>query len=259
MAEKRQYSDPLVYQLDEKTRKIIDEEVCRSQPLVGFLTGSGATEDSTSRSDIDIIFITEDRHIVSYRYYMPQLSKATIRTEVGRIPLDYLERVLSKGYDEEISTGLKEQLRKARFLLGDKELGKRIVSSFNSLKPKQVLLGNYMHRARQSSERLKQSLKKKSLVDSMIAIDGFGANCWRILLVAKHHVGVQKAKHEIRAAYSLFDKEKLEAYLSSRGLRDLKKSDAKEALLAAHNLLSKLLAIFQVSDKLVDITEIEDE
>ncbi len=249
----------MVYQLDDKTYKIIDQEVCRRKPLVALLTGSGATGETTSRSDIDVIFITEDDHVVSYRYYMPELTPATVRTEVGRIPITYLERVLTRGYDEEISTGLKEQLRKAKVLLGDRELGEKIISGFQKLRPKRILLGNYLHEVRKSFERMNQSLKKNDLLETMISIDTFGANCWRTMLVAMHHVGVQKTKHEIRAARSLFDNEMLKAYLASRKIRGLGRADAKEALLAAHNLLSKLLSGFKISDRLIDATGIKDE
>jgi len=249
----------MVYQLDDKTYEIINQEVCRHKPLVALLTGSGATGETTSRSDIDVIFVTQNDNIVSYRYYMPELTPATVRTEVGRIPINYLERVLTRGYDEEISTGLKEQLRKAKVLLGDKELGERIISGFQNLKPKRILLGNYVHEARQSFERLKQSLKRNDPLETMISIDTLGANCWRIILVAKHHVGVQKTKHEIRAARSLFDNEMLKAYLASRKVSGLGRADAKEAILAAHNLLSKLFSGFKISDRLIDVAEIKNE
>lgn len=247
------------YQVDETIRKIIHDEARRYPPLVGFLTGSGATGEATPRSDIDVIFITQDDHVVSYRYYMPELTTAAIRTEVGRIPIGYLERVLSKGYDEEISTGLKEQLRKAKVILGQNQLGERIISSFQSLKPKQILLGSYIHQARQSFQKLKQALSKKDLLDSMITIDAFGSNFWRLMLVGKYAVGVQKTKHEIRAARSQFDPQTLEYYLLSRGVKGAQRSDAKNSIIAAHSLLSKIFAQLNISGRLIAIAEIKDE
>lgn len=252
-------SDPAVYQLDKKTHKIIEAEVNRRPPLVGFITGSGATGDATSRSDIDIIFITEDEYVVSYRYYMPGLTTASIRTEVGRIPIAYLERVLTKGYDEEISTGLKEQLRKAKIIIGQNELGQRIISSFQALKPKQILLGNYIHQARQSFQKLKQALSRLDPLDSIIQVDAFGSNCWRLMLVAKYAVGVQKTKHEIKAARSFFDPKTLENYMSSRRINEVRRSDARNSILEAHRLLSRILAQLGISDKLIAIAEIENE
>ena len=241
----------------DQTELIVDKEWRSRPPLVAFITGSVATGEVSSRSDIDIIFIVKEASYVSYRYYMPELTPVTIRTEVGRIPIDLLHKVLSRGYADEISTGLKEQLRKARVLKGDRKLGEDLISRFDELKPRHTLLGQYLSRSQRAFKRLARIATDAKATDALIACDELASNLWRLRLVALDRVGVQKTKHEIRAARSNLDQEQLERYLSSLRLARIDKHKARSTLQRAHRIVSKVLERIGIHAKIIGSEEFE--
>jgi hypothetical protein len=239
-----------------QAREIADLESKRSEPVVALLTGSAAWGTVSSRSDIDIIFLSRQTDIVSYRYYLPQLTGVSIRTEVGRIPLSYLENVLASGYSEEISTGLREQLKNARILFGNLSTGNDIMSRFRELKPKKRLLGEYLHQMRTALGRAKESLEMERAVECILALDDYARNLWRLLLVAKHRVGVQKDKHEIKAARHELDGARLGGYEVSRRIDSAGDESASSVLYASRKLISKALALLGVEDKILGDPEV---
>ena len=247
---------PCIALLDQ-TELTVDKE-WRSRPaLVAFVTGSVATGEVSSRSDIDIIFITNEPAYVSYRYYMPELTPVTTRTEVGRIPIDLLHRVLSRGYADEISTGLKEQLRRARVLKGDRKLGEDLISRFDELKPRRTLLGQYLSRSQRAFKRLARIATDVKATDAVFACDELASNLWRLRLVALEKVGVQKTKHEIRAARSNISQEQLRRYLSSLRLAKIDKQKARSTLQHAHRIVSKVLERIGIHAKIIGSEEFE--
>jgi hypothetical protein len=193
---------------------------------------------------------------VSYRYYLPELTDVEVRTEVGRIPLTYLKDVLASGYHDEITTGIREQVRNARVLLGDEDLGKSLITGFAGLKPKRRLLGEYLHHAREALTRARGSSPVKDRVAFTCAVDEFSRNLWRLVLVSIHRVGVQKDKHEIRAARRELDPRTLEIYRVSRRISKVDRTGAAAVLRAAGKALSQALALVGVDNKILGESEV---
>ena len=226
-------------------------EARRAKPLFALLTGSVAWGTTSSRSDIDIIFVTSDHDFVSYRYYMPELTGVAIRTEVGRIPLAYLEKVLGSGYADDITTGIREQIRNAKVLSGDQALAERTIARFASLKPKKRLLGEYLFHAREAAAEISQSLGGARLLGAMLAMDLLAKNIWRLMLVARHEVGVQKDKHEIKAARSQLGADDLARYETSRRVAGTTQAAARAALAASQKVVARVLDLAGVDVSIV--------
>lgn len=247
----------------DQANRITEHEAERRLPLAALLTGSAAWGTLSARSDIDIIFVTGERGVVSYRYYLPELTGIPIRTEVGRIPLAHLERVLAAGYGDDISTGLREQIRNARVLLGDAKTAESLIARFRDLKPKKKLLGEYLFQAGEALAKARESLAAEGrtgssphrVAEAALALDAFSKNLWRLLLVAKHRVGVQKDKHEIKAAKSALGEADAAAYHVSRRISDLDKQSALAALRAAERVISIVLSRAGVSPRIVGAIE----
>jgi hypothetical protein len=225
----------------EEARRVADLEAQRQQPAAALITGSVAWGPVSARSDIDIVFITHESHGVSYRYYMPRLTGIPVRTEVGRIPVSHLERVLATGYSDDISTGLREQLRNARVLFGDSDLAADITARFENLKPKKKLLGEYLLKAKQAFAKAKGLVSAKAPLNCILALDEVAQNLWRLVLVARHQIGIQKDKHEVRAARRHLSEADLATYCGSRRISAIGKEDAVGAIRAAQMMLSKML------------------
>lgn len=242
--------------LVEKAKRIARAEADRQKPAVALLTGSAAWGTLSSRSDIDIIFVVSDAGAVSYRYYLPGLADVDIRTEVGRIPLPYLKQVLASGYDDEISTGLREQIGNARILLGDEALGNSLIGDFADLKPKKRLLGEYLHHAREALGQARVSLMEEEPVGFGCALDEFTKNLWRLVLVSAHRVGVQKDKHEIRAARRTLGPSRLEAYCVSRRIAGVGRAGAAGLLRASRNAISRTLELTGVDPGILGDSEV---
>jgi predicted nucleotidyltransferase len=226
-------------------------EAARRQPVFAVITGSVASGAISSRSDIDIIFASADQATVSYRYYMPEITGVAVRTEVGRIPVAYLEQVLKSGYADEISTGVREQLRAARVLLGDRQAAQEMISRFAQLKPKKKLLGEYLYQAKQALGRARAALAAGNVTESALALDRASKNIWRLLLVARHKVGVQKDKHEIRAARQELGAAELGEYLAARRIAGADEHEARARLGATQKMVSKTLELAGVDSKIV--------
>ena len=226
----------------DQALKTAEREASRSEPLFALLTGSAAWGTLSARSDIDIIFVTDRPGVVSYRYYLPELTGLPIRTEVGRIPLAYLEKVLASGYADEVSTGIREQVRNARTIGGARERAEKVIAAFQALKPKKKLLGEYLYVAREALAGARKSLSAGSMVDTVLQIDTASKNVWRLLLVAKHSVGVQKDKHEIKAARTSLGEEGTREYLISRRVGDVDQESALRSLQASGRVISAVLA-----------------
>ena len=242
--------------LVEKANRIARKEAGRRRPAVALLTGSAAWGTLSSRSDIDILFVSSEPGTVSYRYYLPGLTGVEIRTEVGRIPLAYLTGVLASGYHDEISTGIREQVRNARVLLGDEDLGKSLISDFADLKPKKRLLGEYLHRAREALNQARMSSRQEDRVGFACAIDEFSKNLWRLVLVSAHRVGVQKDKHEIRAARRELNAGRLKAYRVSRRISQVDGAKSVALLGATRKVISGALALVGVEEKILGESEV---
>jgi predicted nucleotidyltransferase len=240
--------------LQSQAHQIARREARRKPPLVALLTGSAAWGALSNRSDIDVIFVCSQSDGVSYRYYLPELTGVDTRTEIGRIPLAYLERVLKCGYSDEISTGLREQLRNARILLGDQDLGGRLIRGFAELKPKKKLLGNYMHQAGQARQKAGDALPAGRRVEFILSADDLARNLWRLILVAKHRVGVQKEKHEIRAARQELNQPDLVSYLRTRRIADADRCRADSVLRWGRMFISRALALVRVEPKILGET-----
>jgi hypothetical protein len=220
-----------------------------------LLTGSAAWGTISSRSDIDIIFVSTGHDVVSYRYYMPDLTGVAIRTEVGRIPISYLEKVLASGYSDEISTGLKEQISNARVLFGDTQVADQMISKFSRLKPKKKLLGEYLFQATEALANAKQALARASLVEAILSLDRFSRSIWRLLLVVRHNVGVQKDKHEMKAARAVLAPAEMEDYQVSGRIAGLDRQAALSMLLASQKVISKTFDLVGVDVSIVGDVE----
>jgi hypothetical protein len=242
--------------LVEKAKLTAQAEAEREHPIVALLTGSAAWGTLSSRSDIDIIFVVSEPGAVSYRYYLPGLTGVDIRTEVGRIPLPYLRRVLVSGYGDEISTGLREQIANGRILLGDRSLGESLISDFADLKPKKRLLGEYLHQAREALGSARRSVSADEPVGFGCALDEFTKNLWRLVLVSTHQVGVQKDKHEIRAARSKLRPNRLEAYCRSRRIAGADRGKAAASILASRKAIARALDLAGVDPRILGDCEV---
>jgi len=152
---------------------------------------------------------------------------------------------------------LKEQLRKARVLKGDSQLGEDLILRFQKLKPRQSLLGQYLSRSQQALGRLREALRTGDAADAISGCDEFSSRLWRLLLVARHKVGVQKTKHEIRAARSSLDEDTFGQYLSSLRLGGITKDDARRILQSAHQLISIVLQRIGIHAKIIGSGEFE--
>ena len=232
-----------------KTTKI---EAMRSEPLYALLTGSAAWGTLSARSDIDIIFVTDRPGVVSYRYYLPELAGVAIRTEVGRIPLAYLEKVLASGYADDVSTGIREQIRNARAILGDREGADTVIAAFGALKPKKKLLGEYLYKAKEALGEAREALARGDRVRAILDLDTASKNLWRLLLVARHSVGVQKDKHEIKAARSSLGEVGSREYLVSRRVGDVDKESALRSLRASGRVISAVMSRAGVNPAILD-------
>ena len=242
--------------LVEKAKRIARTEADRRKPEVALLTGSAAWGTLSSRSDIDIVFVVSEPGAVSYRYYLPGLTDVDIRTEVGRIPLPYLKQVLAAGYDDEISTGLREQIANARVLLGNREIEDSLVTDFASLKPRRRLLGEYLHHAREALRRARSSITYEDRVGFACAIDEFTKNLWRLVLVSTRRVGVQKDKHEIRAARRTLEAAQLDTYLRSRRIAGVRRKEAGGFLRASTRAISRTLESVGVDSTILGDSEV---
>ncbi|MFH1220477.1 MAG: hypothetical protein V1694_08485 [Candidatus Eisenbacteria bacterium] len=242
--------------LVRQARTITQREAERQEPIFALLTGSAAWGAVSSRSDIDIIFISRQSDFVSYRYYMPGLTDVTIRTEVGRIPLAYLEKILASGYADDISTGVREQIRNARVLLGDQQRAQEMIAGFAALKPRKKLLGEYLFLAGEALAKTRQALAEPSATKAVLWMDALSKNIWRLVLVADHQIGVQKDKHEIRAARAELDERKFADYQVSRRVAGIDKQSALTMLRAAQAVISKVLNLAGISSSIVG--EIEE-
>jgi hypothetical protein len=100
--------------------------------------------------------------------------------------------------------------------LANTDLGRSLIARFDALEPKKRLLGEYLSNAREALERARKALAAQSRAEYACGIDEFPENLWRLVLVSTHRAGVQKAKHEIRAARGELDQEALESYGHSR-------------------------------------------
>jgi predicted nucleotidyltransferase len=237
-------------------RKIAEVEAKRQRPIAALLTGSAAWGTISSRSDIDIIFISNESDAVSYRYYMPALTGISVRTEVGRIPLSYLRDILASGYSDEISTGVREQIRNARLLFGDSRLAGRLIEEFAELKPRKRLLGEYLFKAREALRKAREALSHGSRVSTMLELDEVSKNLWRLVLVSKHRTGVQKDKHELRAARSQLAESELKAYLRSKRMAGCDRQQAAKTVLAAREAISKTLDVMGIDVKILGDPEV---
>jgi hypothetical protein len=242
-------------QLAARAMAIAEVEAARERPLLALLTGSAAWGVVSERSDIDIIFITATPDVVSYRYYLPEMTGVEVRTEVGRVPLAYLEKVLATGYSDEITTGLREQLRNAQVLFGESQTAKQAVTRFSGLKPKARLLGEYLSRARAAFARAAEALPGTALLRALLALDEVSVNLWRLILVAKYRIGVQKDKHEIRAARGALGEHELSDYLTSRRVSGVAKSHAGRVLLGTHKTILKIFELNGIDGSIVGDVE----
>ena len=227
-------------QLLRQAHLTAEREARRAKPLFALLTGSVAWGATSSRSDIDIIFISAESDAVSYRYYLPELTGVATRAEVGRIPTSYLEKVLASGYADEITTGIREQIRNSKVLFGDRDLAQRTIERFAALKPRKKLLGEYLFQAREAASRAGRALDDSRLVDGFLAADLVARNIWRLVLVAAHQVGVQKDKHELKAARGHLDPASLARYEASRRISGVTAESARRALIASHIVISRV-------------------
>jgi hypothetical protein len=242
--------------LSEKALRIAHIEAGRQKPEVALLTGSAAWGTLSSRSDIDVIFVSSGSGGVYYRYYLPGLTDVEIRTEVGRIPLTYLRRILASGYDDEISTGIREQLKNARFLLGDENLGRSLISGFSNLRPKKRLLGEYLHKCREALKRARGQGTEAGPIEIACALDESVKHLWRLILVSLHHAGVQKDKHEIGAARRELGRRELEVYRESRRISDIDRAEAGSLLSASREVLKRALALVGVGEGILGDSEV---
>lgn len=248
--------EPQRDRLIDRALRIAHAEAGRQSPAVGLLTGSAAWGTLSARSDIDIIFVPSEPGAVSYRYYLPELTEVDIRTEVGRIPLPYLKEVLAAGYYDEISTGIREQLRNARFLLGDEKLGRSLIAGFDVLKPKKRLLGEYLHNAREALKNARAGENEKDRIRSAIAIHELAKNLWRLILVSIYQVGVQKDKHEIRAARRELAPGELESYRLARRVSNTGRTKVEAILRASRDTISRALSLVGVEDRILGESEV---
>ncbi|HVP56558.1 MAG TPA: hypothetical protein VMU02_00560 [bacterium] len=232
-------------------RQTAEHEALRERPLFALLTGSAAWGTTSSRSDIDIIFIVADSDAVSYRYYLPELAGVAVRTEVGRIPLAYLEKVLGSGYADEITTGIREQIRNAKVLFGDRDLAEKTIARFSDLKPRKKLLGEYLFEAKQALAKARGALAAGDLTEAVVSMDAMAKNAWRLALVAKHQVGVQKDKHELRAARTQLGCEDLARYEVSRRIPGIAKAQAHAALAASQQVISRVFELSGIDDRII--------
>ncbi len=246
--------DSAIQYLRAQAVEIAKKESEDNPPLFSILTGSVAQETASKCSDIDILFIT-DSDSVSYRYYLRRLTGIRVRTEVGRIPRSYLEEILSEGYSDEVSTGIREQIRRAVYLSGDKSLAHNYIRRFSDLKPKRSYLGELIVEAGQSLKAAKASLERRSVVTSIQKCDLASSTIWRLLFLIKHAVATQKDKHEVQCATNNLNNEELKKYYETRRVEGIDKDVAARTLKETQRLLKVIFRNALVSEKLLDVLE----
>ncbi len=220
--------------------------------LAAILTGSAAWGKPNPDGDLDILLITQPRRGVVYHYLIPKFCPVQRRTELGYIPYATAVQNIRKGYGNQISCSLIEQLKNGRVLFQRGSQGDNLIESCRKVLPSKFIIGEFINDIRGALGEIRGNLDQSQSEEATLIIRRVAQLSARTLLLARERTGVAKEKHEYRAVRRCLNKGEAKEYEELMGVKGIAQEDARRIVERTIDLMKWVLQGWSISPDLVN-------